>query len=200
MLFRSKELGTITGAVGRSLADFAKQNATDQKAKEISIFWNEATKGTPSELLTYGLTSPTFRQILSQYAADGRPLSAPRTEAEMAKIRMRPMMPEEVTAKAPAPLTLWDKFTDFMRKLFRIPEKNKLAFEKALNDYTSKQAEYEQGVRDYQTLKPLEKKLHDSLRELLDVTEREGTGLPTRGPRVVTREETGVPKIGRAHV
>ena len=114
----------------------------------------------------------------------------------MAKIRMRPTMPEKVTAKAPAPLTLWDKFTDFMRKLFRIPEKNKLAFEKALNDYTSKQAEYEQGVRDYQTLKPLEKKLHDSLRELLDVTEREGTGLPTRGPRVVTREETGVPKEG----
>ena len=195
-----KELGTISGSIGKAFEHFAKQNATDEKARDLSDFWNKIIKSSPDELLAYGLTAPTFRQILSQYAADGRPLSAIRTEAEMAKVRMRPTMPEEVTTKAPAPLTLWDKFTDFMRKLFRIPEKNKLAFEKALNDYTSKQAEYEQGVRDYQTLKPLEKRLHESLRELLDVTEREGTGLPPYGAQKIIRQETGVPKEGEALV
>lgn len=188
------EFKRLNTAIGNALRDASSKAPNDAEAKNLSDFWDHVTKDAPDELLTYGLTSPTFRAIFKEYAADGRPLTATRTEAQKAKVRVRPDQPPSEGPTRPGELTLLQRFTDFIRKLFGISEKNKKAFEDALAQYEQRQADYEQHIKDYETIKPLHGYIHERLKTLLDITEREGTALPS-GRQVISKAP-GARRVG----
>lgn len=128
-------------------------------------FWNNIATRDPSETLAYGLTSPTFRQILSKYDENGHRLKT---------------KPAEFTGQMPKQLSLWDKFVDAVAKLFGLPTKRKEQFARELNAYLTKKAAYEQQVTDYNAQRPMQAKLDSILQELLATTEKEGVALPSR--------------------
>lgn len=128
-------------------------------------FWNNIATRDPSETLAYGLTSPTFRQILSKYDENGHRLKT---------------KPAEFTGQMPKQLSLWDKFVDAVAKLFGLPTKRKEQFQRELNEYLNKKTEYERQVSDYNARRPMQAKLDSILQELLATTEKEGVALPSQ--------------------
>ena len=102
----TKELEGLAGTIHTALA---------QDHPEAAEFWNGVVKGDSSEALAYGTTSPTFRDILSQYDENG--------------VRIPEKVPE-----AAKPRTLWDKFKDFMSRVFGIPTGRRAEFAKNVDE------------------------------------------------------------------
>jgi hypothetical protein len=170
----AKELSDLSKQIGYSLSEEYRM-AHGSKGKEASDFWNEVIKDNPGELLAYGLTSPTFREVLSQYGADGKPFKAYRTEAELNAVRKGQEKPARAfTAQAPKELTLWDKFVDAVAKLFGLPTSRKAEFKRQLDEYLNKKSTYEQKVKDYNTLRPLQERLDTAFKEALKETSKKG--------------------------
>lgn len=168
----------LSGVISRALKDAASKSGSPAKAKELADFWSNYIAYKPGELLAYGLTSPTFREVLSGYAADGKPFSASRMPHEQDAIRKGPR--PGYAPEAPKGPNLFQRFMDFMRRLFGIPEKNKLAFRKAMDEFHANSADYERRVADYNTMRPLADRLDRSLKELLGTTAEHGVVLPTK--------------------
>lgn len=170
----AKELRGIAQQVGRSLKE-QHGMLHGSKGKDLSDFWKKAVDDDPGELLAYGLTSPSFREELSKYAADGRPLDAFRSEPEKHALRKNKERPDKYfRGQTPKELTLWDKFVDTISRLFGLPSKRKEEFKRQLNEYLDKKAEYEQKVEDYNTLRPLQEKLDTAFKELFKETSEKG--------------------------
>jgi hypothetical protein len=170
----AKELRGIAQQVGRSLKE-QHGMLHGSKGKDLSDFWKKAVDDDPGELLAYGMTSPSFREELSKYAADGRPLDAFRSEPEKHALRKGKEKPERTfRATPPKELTLWDKFVDAISRLFGLPSKRKEEFKRQLNEYLDKKAQYEQQVTDYNTLRPLQEKLDTAFKELFKETSKKG--------------------------
>ena len=102
----TKELEGLAGTIHTALA---------QDHPEAAEFWQGVVKGDSSEALAYGTTSPTFRDILSQYDENG--------------VRIPEKVPE-----AAKPRTLWDKFKDFMSRVFGIPTGRRAEFSKNVDE------------------------------------------------------------------
>jgi Phage tail lysozyme len=172
---RSKLLD-LSSRVARALDEAPLKPGARTDAKALAKFWREAISYRPGEMLAYGLTSPTFKEVLSQYAADGRPFATQRMSHEHDALRLGRHPGSKPTP--PKGLSLWDKFMDFMRKLFGIPEKNKLAFEKSMNEYHDRVAQHEKGMEAYNTMMPLADRLHKMFEDLLADTAKEGVAIP----------------------
>ena len=170
------QLSLISSKINGALANAAKHPSAPADAKNVAEFWSRNINRDPGELLAYGLTSPTFRDVLSQYTADGtRITDAEKKNRAMEASRYLGREPERPQAP-----TLWNRFTDFMRKLFGIPEKHKAAFEKALTDYHGRIADRQARIEELSYMKPALAHLEESLQALLKTTEKEGTGLPKK--------------------
>jgi hypothetical protein len=170
----AKELGKLAKQIGYSLSEEASI-AKDAKKEQLRDFWQEAIDDDPGELLAYGLTSPSFREALKQYGADGKPFKAYRTEAELNALRKGQEKPERVfREQTPKQLTLWDKFVDAVAKLLGLPTKRKDEFVRQLNEYLDRKATYEQKVKDYNTLRPLQERLDTAFKEALRETSKKG--------------------------
>ena len=169
-------LPIFSSKINGALANAAKHPSAPADAKNVAEFWSRNINRDPGELLAYGLTSPTFRDVLSQYTADGtRITDAEKKNRAMEASRYLGREPERPQAP-----TLWNRFTDFMRKLFGIPEKHKAAFEKALTDYHGRIADRQARIEELSYMKPALAHLEESLQALLKTTEKEGTGLPKK--------------------
>lgn len=185
-----KNLSKTVSIALRERAGFAHGS----KDMEIADFWDRAVKGDAGELLAYGLTSPTFRQTLEQFGADGKPFKAYRTEAELNALRKGKEKPEKAfTMRAPKELTLWDKFVDTVSRLFGLPAKRKNEFKRQLNEYLDNKAKYEQRKKDYITLKPLHEKLDSAFKELLSDTSEKGIAITAAGAKEAKVEPKAQP-------
>lgn len=102
----TKELEGLAGTIHTALA---------QDHPEAAEFWQGVVKGDSSEALAYGTTSPTFRDILSQYDENG--------------VRIPEKVPETVK-----PRTLWDKFKEFMSRVFGVPTGRRAEFSKNVDE------------------------------------------------------------------
>ena len=170
------QLSLISSKINGALANAAKHPSAAPDAKNVADFWSRNINRDPGELLAYGLTSPTFRQVLSEYTANGTRISdTEKKNRAMEAARHLGREPERPQAP-----TLWNKFTDFMRKLFGIPEKHKVAFEKSLTDYHERIADRQTRIQELSQMKPALAHLEESLQSLLKTTEAEGIGLPTK--------------------
>ena len=170
----AKELSHLTEIIGYSLSGEAGFQH-DSKKDNLRDFWQRVVKDDPGEMLAYGLTSPSFREALSRYAADGMPFKAYRSEEMLNALRKGQEKPEKVfTAQAPKELTLWDKFVDAVARLFGLPTKRKDEFKRQLNDYLDKKAAYEQKTKDYNTLRPLQERLDTVFKDFLRETSKKG--------------------------
>ena len=172
----SRNVGMALNEAADMLAYHKKDSA---KAKELADFWNKNVRYKPGEMLAYGLTSPAFKQVLERYTAEGKPIDTAAQDRLIGVYGRKIVQPS-----APKPLTLWQKFTDFMRKLFRIPEKNKAAFEQAVAKYHEDVASRKQEIERLVTPKSLTAQLNDYLNDLLEVTKEKGLGLPTKETEV----------------
>jgi hypothetical protein len=170
------QLDLMSSKINGALDNAARHPSATPDAKNVAEFWSRNVNRDPGELLAYGLTSPTFRQVLSEYTADGKRI----TEAEKKNREFeasRRMGREPTRPQAP---TLWNKFTDFMRTLFGIPEKNRIAFEKALGDYHQRVSDRKARIEELAQMKPALAELETALQSLLKTTEAEGIGLPSK--------------------
>lgn len=171
-----RRLDDMSGAITRALENSVKHPSATPEAKNATQFWRDHIHRDPAEALAYGLTSPTFRQLMQQYTADGKPI----TEAMQKLRRQEAEFHVGRKPEAPKQLTLWDKFWDFMRKLVGMPEKNRAAFEKALDDYHQRVADRKARIEELAYMKPALTDLEESLQALLKTTEAEGIALPDK--------------------
>jgi hypothetical protein len=181
----SKNIAMELSHTADMLGYHKKDNA---RIKELADFWQKHVKYKPGEMLAYGLTSPAFKEVLQGFTADGKRLNLVEQETLRSHYDYTTRRPS-----APKPLTLWDKFVDLMRKLFRIPEKNKAAFEQAVAKYHEDVEARRQEIERLVTPKSLAAQLDEHLNELLKVTREKGLGLPTKGEDISQAKKAEAP-------
>lgn len=170
------QLDLMSSKINGALDNASRHPSATPDAKNVAEFWARNVSRDPGEMLAYGLTSPTFRQVLSEYTADGKRITdAEKKRREIEAARHLGREPERPQAP-----TLWNKFTDFVRKLLGISEKNKLTFEKSLNAYHQRVANRQARIQELAQMKPALAELENALQSLLKTTEAEGVGLPSK--------------------
>lgn len=145
------ELNSLAGTIG---------SAIKEEHPEAAKFWNDIVKEDGSEALAYGVTSPSFREILSKYDEQGNRIPEAKPEVQA----------------APKPRTLWDKFKDFVGRVFGVPSKQKEQYSKDVDAAISK--------NPAQVLKPMTAKLDEALLQAFKETAKKGITKPTEAPTV----------------
>lgn len=107
------ETVALGDAIQTALDDAAAKN---QDLRNLADFWSTYAKGDANEILAYATTSPSFQEILSQYAADGRPLDSVQT---------------------PNAPTLWQRLVDWLLTAVGKNPKYRQEFTDALNEYVA---------------------------------------------------------------
>ena len=169
------ELRALAKSISSALGDTAYQSKRGEDAN-LKNFWSSAVNGSASELLAYGLTSPTFRKLFSQYADDGKPFNDYRPE-DGAAVRVNPNRPQSFRLEAPNKPTLFQRVVDFFAKVLGFPQKYKAQFDAATKAYLDKKAANDKAEADYNTMRPLQAKLERALHSLLADTEKRGNAL-----------------------
>lgn len=117
---------------------------------KLADFWDKVVEESPTEVLTYGLTRPTVRDILLNYDDNGNRLV--RNVGE-------PPVPPARTA--------WGKVFAAIRKFFGLSDKQAKDYETALNEYLNRQKEAKAQT-------PMTKRLDSMLNSLLKDSEKHG--------------------------
>jgi len=194
-----RELTSLTREMRIGLRDF-EQLTNKGTNKNLSEFWNIAVRDKPGEMLAYAMTSPAFRQVFSNMAANGRPFqSLSYKDTESLRVRKeKPTKPGEKPA-APKELTAWQRLTDFVRRLLGIPAVNQKKFEQALIDYQQNLKRHEEAqdlynarLKEYETISPLKGTLDKYLNDLIADTEAVGVAMP-QGETVSEIEKEALP-------
>lgn len=93
------------------------------------------------ELLAYAFSSPALRQFMQRMNADGKFIA---DEKDAGALRRR----AERRLPGVPPVTLWQKFTDAIRRFLGIPPRNQLEFERLISDREEKIAGIVQSGQD----------------------------------------------------
>ena len=176
---RAAELSALAKSVQFALND------THGASGSLSEFWRAAVNENPGELLAYGLTSPTFRELFSKYAADGRPFSDYRTGPASEALRTG-AKPASLSAKAPRGLSLWQRAVDFFSGLVGMPKAFATRFNAALDAYTQDKARFDAAETAHSQLMPFQGKLEAALHQLLAKTEAGGVTLAPKATDTIS--------------
>lgn len=176
---RAAELSALAKSVQFALND------THGASGSLSEFWRAAVNENPGELLAYGLTSPTFRELFSKYAADGRPFSDYRTGPASEALRTG-AKPASLSAKAPQGLSLWQRAVDFFSGLVGMPKAFATRFNAALDAYTQDKARFDAAETAHSQLMPFQGKLEAALHQLLAKTEAGGVTLAPKATDTIS--------------
>lgn len=154
----------------RSLLKTIKQSfreaaATNSNGAEASFFDKVLTD--ENELLAYAYSSPSMRRWMQNMDANGRFVQRAANAAELRRKAER-------RAPGVPPLTMWQKFTDAIRKLFGIAPVNQLAFERMLADREADIAGVVESGKDTELYNRLDEMLQQAMD--LQAAQREPVG------------------------
>jgi hypothetical protein len=177
-----KKLDVLGLSVANSLYEASKDpevaksiGLTTSEAKELHDYWTTYPTENAQEVLAYGLTSPRMREVLSKFAADGRPLSGYRTPGMQDRVRVSEVRPDSREPAAPEQLTLWDKFVDLITSALGMDKARALRFKQATEQYLNDKAAHDKAWKDYNTTKSLRDELLDIMNKAIADSEANGT-------------------------
>lgn len=157
----------------------------DPSLEERARFWLRIVstdKNAADEALAYGLTSPTFRKLLSQFAEDGKLFGALRKDTDLNNLRSGPAPDKSLLQDEPQRPNLWKRLVDAVSAVLFGTKPNQEAFTKALDAYTQNRTKYEAQAREYNTLRGLNPRLRTILSALL--ADSDANGLTAIGTQV----------------
>lgn len=119
------DLKQMIGDIGRAMSNALTSAKYDTRLappgvdkNTLSFFSSQMRR--PHEVLTYGMTSPTFTELMQRMAGDGDWMSAYRTPEAMANAA-RPRKPQLPLRPEPK-VALWKKFVDAVRSALGMPK------------------------------------------------------------------------------
>lgn len=157
------ELQNILAGVRRTLRASAGSAAISDAGLNEAQFFDGVLEN-EDELLAYAFSSPAMRRWMEQMNANGD-FVAPGRDAASLRRRAERRVP------GVPPLTMWQRFSDAIRRLFGVPPRNQLAFERLLADREDTVAGI---VRDGQDTS-LYGVLDDLLQQAMDAQAGDGT-------------------------
>lgn len=158
--------------------------ALERVAPQYVGYWKQVGQDQPAEVLTYMLTHPTLARFAQQFAADGRPLS--EVDLNQSPELRAGQQPRQV-GEAPRPLTLWDRILDFVRRLFGMQPTAQVAFNRAMEEHTAMLEQVRQEQLRFDSVRTLDDRLSEMLKELVRFTNVAGATLRIPGRMVGAR-------------
>lgn len=176
------EVEELRKSIAASLRALENAPGLDTASQDIAAFFSRVVNDA-HELLAYGFSSPTLREWMGNMTADGVFMRDSDRPDALRKDTER-------FIAEPAPLTLWQKFTDLVRRLLGLPAVNQARFDQMLRDREALVA----GIVQSRTPRPLYSRLDELLEKVLDA----GTAAPaaeavTPSTERVARDDTEPP-------
>jgi len=168
------EMRRLLGTIRESFRKAAVTNTNGQEAA-----WFDRVLTDENELVAYAFSSPSMRRWMQNMNADGEFITNEKSAAELRRKAER-------RAPGVPPLTMWQRFTDALRRLFGIPPRNQLAFERMMADREDEIAGVVEAGKDTE----LYNRLDELLQRALDA---QAGSSPTSGVAVDARASEGEP-------